>query len=130
MVEISLSGSGEGPGWVTASGYSTGGTRRPITYEVTTLLGVCDPLGGGFKDPCLWIQGSLFSSPRGPFSVCRYQLRKTGTRVPELRDVEITDLQQSKRRIEATLNGGGGNIEASTSNGTITFQTFGPQNSE
>jgi len=24
MVEISLSGSGEGPGWVTAPGYSTG----------------------------------------------------------------------------------------------------------
>ncbi len=27
MVEISLSGSGEGPGWVTGRGYSTGGTR-------------------------------------------------------------------------------------------------------
>lgn len=25
------------------------------------------------EDPCLRIQGSLFSSPQGPFSVCRYQ---------------------------------------------------------
>ena len=24
------------------------------------------------EDLCLWIRGSLFSSPRGPFSVCRY----------------------------------------------------------
>ena len=31
MVEISLSGSGEGPGWVTAPGYSTAGfPLRPI----------------------------------------------------------------------------------------------------
>ena len=28
MVEISLSGSGEGPGWVTAPGYSTAGFSR------------------------------------------------------------------------------------------------------
>jgi hypothetical protein len=31
MVEISLSGSGEGPGWATAPGYSTAGNRRPIS---------------------------------------------------------------------------------------------------
>ena len=32
MVAISLSGSGEGPGWVTAPGYSTEGfLARPIT---------------------------------------------------------------------------------------------------
>jgi len=31
MVEISLSGSGEGPGWVTAPGYSTAG--KSITSD-------------------------------------------------------------------------------------------------
>ena len=29
------------------------------------------------EDPCLWIQGSLFSLPRGPFLVCRYQPGQT-----------------------------------------------------
>ncbi len=42
-----------------------------------------------------------------------------------LRDVEVTHNERSKRRIEATLTGGGGHIEARTSNGTITFRTFG-----
>jgi len=36
MVEISLSGSGEGPGWATAPGYSTGVLRGPvIEWQVT-----------------------------------------------------------------------------------------------
>jgi len=35
MVEISLSGSGEGPGWVTAPGYSTGAFfhRRHLDFS-------------------------------------------------------------------------------------------------
>jgi hypothetical protein len=38
MVEISLSGSGEGPGWVTAPGYSTAAfsLSLPITGDVST----------------------------------------------------------------------------------------------
>ncbi len=52
-------------------------------------------------------------------------LHTSGGRIHErLRDVEVTHNERSKRRIEATLNGGGGHIEASTSNGTITFRTI------
>ena len=37
MVEISLSGSGEGPGWVTAPGYSTAAfSAPPILDNMTT----------------------------------------------------------------------------------------------
>jgi DUF4097 and DUF4098 domain-containing protein YvlB len=41
----------------------------------------------------------------------------------KLSDASVTDYEQSKRRIAATLNGGGGHIEARTSNGSITFRT-------
>ena len=46
----------------------------PWRGEIEAWLGgdpLSIPLPG---DSCLRIQGSLFSSPRGPFSVCRYQL--------------------------------------------------------
>ena len=36
MVEISLSGSGEGPGWATAPGYSTMGCRR--SHPISSIL--------------------------------------------------------------------------------------------
>jgi hypothetical protein len=36
MVEISLSGSGEGPGWVTAPGYSTAAFSEPPILGVLT----------------------------------------------------------------------------------------------
>ena len=39
MVEISLSGSGEGPGWVTAPGYSTAAfSAPPVSSVLTTTL--------------------------------------------------------------------------------------------
>ena len=39
MVEISLSGSGEGPGWATAPGYSTAGfPAPPISTFLTTRV--------------------------------------------------------------------------------------------
>jgi len=40
MVEISLSGSGEGPGWVTAPGYSTAAfsAPRPMMREAVKSL--------------------------------------------------------------------------------------------
>ena len=53
MVEISLSGSGEGPGWVTAPGYSTAALSPWVRVR-----GLCQiprrerpggPIGGGFK---------------------------------------------------------------------------------
>ena len=41
MVEISLSGSGEGPGWVTAPGYSTAAfSPEPISGFLTTGVSV------------------------------------------------------------------------------------------
>ena len=46
MVEISLSGSGEGPGWVTAPGYSTAAfLLRPISTLPTSRP--VRPGGGG-----------------------------------------------------------------------------------
>ena len=40
MVEISLSGSGEGPGWATAPGYSTAPySAQPIRIILTTKPG-------------------------------------------------------------------------------------------
>jgi hypothetical protein len=40
MVEISLSGSGEGPGWATAPGYSTAAfSAPPILGNMTTKPG-------------------------------------------------------------------------------------------
>jgi hypothetical protein len=41
MVEISLSGSGEGPGWATAPGYSTAGARtsgKPNSVKSADIL--------------------------------------------------------------------------------------------
>ena len=47
MVAISLSGSGEGPGWVTAPGYSTEGIsrRREFTFLPLGLAGNPVPFG-------------------------------------------------------------------------------------
>jgi hypothetical protein len=39
MVENSLSGSGEGPGWATAPGYSTAGSVLPIRKELVNPTG-------------------------------------------------------------------------------------------
>jgi hypothetical protein len=49
MVEISLSGSGEGPGWATAPGYSTAAflAPRPITSNPSNPYG--EPAAGDFK---------------------------------------------------------------------------------
>jgi hypothetical protein len=52
MVEISLSGSGEGPGWATAPGYSTGGVQagaRPASHGVRPQR-VGDPSVGRFHE--------------------------------------------------------------------------------
>lgn len=40
-----------------------------------------------------------------------------------LGSAKVTDYEHSRRHIEATLNGGGGTIDARTSNGAITFRT-------
>ena len=40
MVKISLSGSGEGPGWVTAPGYSTAGSHVRQPPVMTTPRGI------------------------------------------------------------------------------------------
>ncbi len=50
MVEISLSGSGEGPGWVTAPGYST--AAFPVLWSVIELSVHLDDAGRGGKAPC------------------------------------------------------------------------------
>jgi len=49
MVEISLSGSGEGPGWVTAPGYSTAAffAGRPIRGALSIPFG--DHGGGAYR---------------------------------------------------------------------------------
>ena len=49
MVEISLSGSGEGPGWVTAPGYSTTAflAARPIAGDRSSPYG--EPAAGRFQ---------------------------------------------------------------------------------
>ena len=60
MVEISLSGSGEGPGWVTAPGYSTAAFSVP---PVSTLLTKCRRFWQGFLAPTTWLPS--FSTARG-----------------------------------------------------------------
>jgi hypothetical protein len=50
MVEISLSGSGEGPGWETAPGYSTGPFLVPIR-GILANEGKDRIRIGRFKDP-------------------------------------------------------------------------------
>jgi hypothetical protein len=49
MVEISLSGSGEGPGWATAPGYSTAAFSAPPILGILTTKprrGYSAPSGG------------------------------------------------------------------------------------
>jgi hypothetical protein len=51
MVAISLSGSGEGPGWVTAPGYSTAG--GPMSDKWTSVSTCWIDLGSHIYDPKL-----------------------------------------------------------------------------
>ena len=48
MVEISLSGSGEGPGWATAPGYSTAASSHGPVSTVLSNWSFC----GGRSPPC------------------------------------------------------------------------------
>ena len=53
MVEISLSGSGEGPGWATVPGYSTTAARERRTLDASGKTTEVHVLGDQSADTCL-----------------------------------------------------------------------------
>ena len=63
MVEISLSGSGEGPGWVTAPGYSTAGFRH-VRDGIASSSGLHHPSGGNYRPR--WLATLGLSTPAAP----------------------------------------------------------------
>jgi len=82
MVEISLYGSGEGPGWVTAPGYSTGplSARGPITRcDVKQRSEGFRPRSGPISSPaaCRGLARRACLAGRQPAG------RSPGTRVPD-----------------------------------------------